>query len=606
MSELNFIEIDSNGIIQHVSASAKNPLAKALPAKGNSLLQIGSEETRNELQAEISKLFETTIPREFSIQGINHTLRFIAQSVGDRAYLFCEEVRPTTTQEDAPVRMDWGFEKLSLKNQIVLQTQNKESTLQKLTDSLPLVVFEIYFFSDGSFVFGFINKEMERFFPDFHRDQVNENNNLLFNRVHPDDKEALLESIKKVFAFNDWDITYRIVENDQTRWVKGFGRPEVGPSPNTITAYCYLQDITEQKLQEQQLKSVMASNNRILGRLQRQQYAIDQHINLIVVNMETIRIEYINEKLSLLLGIDQYDLFDKELDKFFNPATGADGWKDILDSLKLGKVHKEEISFRKGTDNRLLWLLSSFIPYQDTTSSDKFFIFCDDITENKRLQTKLESDKLRLRQGLLNSSYRAQEEIRALIGRELHDNINQILVGSKMNFARIKHKYPEIKAIEFEEGMSNLESAIQEIRKLSKNLVIYHIDDGDFAELLKDEILKFKKNTSIKTYYQIEVVSENITVDYKTHIIRILQEATTNIIKYAEATEVKIHFMAADDQMDLVIEDNGIGFNVKKNSVGIGLKNMQSRATAMNGRCNIVSQEGKGTFIHISVSLLDM
>ena len=173
-----------------------------------------------------------------------------------------------------------------------------------------------------------------------------------------------------------------------------------------------------------------------------------------------------------------------------------------------------------------------------------------------------------------------------------------------MNFARLKNKLPVVEEHDYLEGVTNLDKAIQGIRKLSKDLVIYNVNDVDLTQLLIEEIFNFKRHSAISTVYDIGELKIPISVDFKTHLVRILQEATTNIIKYSEATEVKVLFEANEEQINLSIEDNGRGFNTKKVSNGIGLKNIQSRASAMNGKCNIFSREGKGTFIHVFVPII--
>lgn len=156
--------------------------------------------------------------------------------------------------DETPValRNDWGYSELPAEQKTNAATKlakADDATLRRFTDNLPLVVFEITLYADGRFRFGFVSNEVYSFFPGFNREAINADNSLLFVRVHPEDKEKLMQSIKNVFLFNVWDIEYRIIENGQVRWVQGYGRPEKGSDAgkDCITVCTYLRDITDKK-----------------------------------------------------------------------------------------------------------------------------------------------------------------------------------------------------------------------------------------------------------------------------------------------------------------------------------------------------------------------
>ena len=603
MNKVTLIEIDSNGRILSLTIPDTFSDADLLPQIGDDIFDYGDYI----IKETFSKHFETAklsrIPIHFSIAIKSKIFEVIVHFISDNGfYIYLNNVTPNENSQFKTEHVELGLKKDSLTVNYKNENSELESILIKLTDNLPLVVFEIHLFPDGKFNFGFVNNEMKTFFPDFDKDAINQNNSLLFARVHPEDKEKLLSSITKVFALNIWDIEYRIIENGNIRWVKGFGRPEIGKKGDRIIAYTFLQDITIQKRQEEHLKSVIESNKKILKRLQRQQFAIEQHVNLAIVNLNNGKFEYLNFKFCVSLGFNEQDWIGKKIQQLFKPVNQDELWIDIFQTLKAGQVWRDELSFKKD-NSQTIWFACSLIPYKDNLNDDKFFVFSEDISEKKNLEKQLEEEKRLFRLELLSVSFKAQEEMRMLIGRELHDNINQMLVASKMTFARLKNKIPDIQAQDFQEGLTNLDRAIQAIRKLSKDLVIYNVNDVDLTQLLIEEIFNFKRNSAISTIYEIGELKIPLSVDFKTHLVRILQEATTNIIKYSEATEVKILFEANEEEINLSIEDNGRGFNTKKASTGIGLKNIQSRTSAMNGKCNIFSREGKGTFIHVFVPI---
>ena len=86
-----------------------------------------------------------------------------------------------------------------------------------------------------------------------------------------------------------------------------------------------------------------------------------------------------------------------------------------------------------------------------------------------------------------------------------------------------------------------------------------------------------------------------MTHEIKTTIFRITQELLKNIIKHAEANEVIVQLTIEDDEIILIVEDDGIGFDISKQHKGIGLQNIQSRTNYINGKLEIESTPGKGS-----------
>jgi signal transduction histidine kinase len=84
-------------------------------------------------------------------------------------------------------------------------------------------------------------------------------------------------------------------------------------------------------------------------------------------------------------------------------------------------------------------------------------------------------------------------------------------------------------------------------------------------------------------------------------IYRIMQECVQNVLKHSNATRLDVSMIAADNETDIMIEDNGYGFNIEELNIGNGLKNIKSRIEFLNGRLEINSTPGKGTIIALYV-----
>lgn len=220
----------------------------------------------------------------------------------------------------------------------------------------------------------------------------------------------------------------------------------------------------------------------------------------------------------------------------------------------------------------------------------------NDITQNIKLQRELAQQK----QQLVDAVLSAQENERRVIGRELHDNVNQILTALKLNLdlafdnKELAHKF-------IDNSRNHVSLAMDEIRKLSKELIV----PGNLKELglmlpIQDLLKETLQYSPINWRVQTEGVDEfSLSQEQKLAIYRIIQEQVTNILKHAEATTVIIQLYARNGQVLLKITDNGKGFNTNQPRSGIGITNITSRAESFNGYVKIDSVPGAGCTLEV-------
>jgi two-component system, NarL family, sensor histidine kinase UhpB len=222
----------------------------------------------------------------------------------------------------------------------------------------------------------------------------------------------------------------------------------------------------------------------------------------------------------------------------------------------------------------------------------------NDITENIRLENELTLQKQQLIEAVLN----AQENERKIIGRELHDNINQILTAVKLNLG-LALEYKD-NAILISKCEKNVETVMEEIRKLSKELIL----PGNLKELgivhsIEDLMKDVLHLTGISWNLITKGVKEtSLTEEQKLAIYRIVQEQLSNILKHAEASSIVIHLHVTDSKVQLRIADNGKGFDTKKQRNGIGLTNIINRAELFNGKVKINSVPGEGCSLEVTLN----
>ena len=221
------------------------------------------------------------------------------------------------------------------------------------------------------------------------------------------------------------------------------------------------------------------------------------------------------------------------------------------------------------------------------------------IRERRLADTKLKA--------LTQRIFDTQEEERSRVARELHDSISQILVGVRytLELARRRLTGGDARAAEsLGQGIDNLNGAIQEVRRISRDLRPGVLDDLGLGPALQSLAEEFGKRTGIKTQFETVVFRNRLDQDAKIALYRIAQEALTNIERHAEATRVSIFVRGTKSGAVLRIEDDGRGIPDMR-SDGLGLRNMAERVERLDGTLRIVSSK-TGTVIEAQVPLTHM
>lgn len=203
----------------------------------------------------------------------------------------------------------------------------------------------------------------------------------------------------------------------------------------------------------------------------------------------------------------------------------------------------------------------------------------------------------------------AQEEERGRVARELHDGISQILVGIRfaLDSARRRLKAGDDTAeAHLDKGIGALSTAIQEVRRISRDLRPGTLDDLGLGPALKTLAEEFAARTGIETEFETVVFRNRLADDAKISLYRIAQEALTNVERHASATKVSIDIRGHSRGATLRITDNGHGIEQsRERGAGIGLRNMQERVEQLDGTLRVLSSHS-GTVIEASVPLSHM
>lgn len=143
---------------------------------------------------------------------------------------------------------------------------------------------------------------------------------------------------------------------------------------------------------------------------------------------------------------------------------------------------------------------------------------------------------------------------------------------------------------------------INEIRTLSKSLAPPSLNDYGLVEAITEliENIRLTKTFNIDLNIKLDSINKFNNLQ-QLYIYRIIQEQLNNIIKHANASNVLVELLENSESVDLIIRDDGKGFNPKEKSNGIGLTNIQNRAELLNGSLQIISAPNKGCLLKVMI-----
>jgi PAS domain S-box-containing protein len=227
-----------------------------------------------------------------------------------------------------------------------------------------------------------------------------------------------------------------------------------------------------------------------------------------------------------------------------------------------------------------------------------------DITERRRLQAQLLQQKVEQQKEIARAMISARDEACNELAKELHDNVNQILFTVNLLLGYLKDtNFPDSENC-LGKSRDYLQNAIEEIRRISKSLSSYPIQQAGLIPQVKEIIGNLQMHLPIRIQFECDPLLEHqLTVEQKLMIYRIIQEQTTNIQKYARAGEIGIAVRRSSGLLHLEIRDNGRGFDPQEARKGIGFANMRDRVEAFNGTLNIAASPGKGCCVQVSFPL---
>ena len=202
----------------------------------------------------------------------------------------------------------------------------------------------------------------------------------------------------------------------------------------------------------------------------------------------------------------------------------------------------------------------------------------------------------------INAMLDGQEQERERVSKELHDHVGHLLGTIKHQLGELETQVADVKTeqtAQYRKVTGLLDNAAGELRRISHDMAAATLNRFGLEKALKD----LRDTIHINGRMQVELntfgLEKPLERGVEIAVYRIIQEAVSNVLKHAKATELSIAVTHAPGRLSVLVGDNGIGFDTTATSVGVGLTNIRSRAAALGAQVQIDSAPGKGTSVSV-------
>ena len=270
-------------------------------------------------------------------------------------------------------------------------------------------------------------------------------------------------------------------------------------------------------------------------------------------------------------------------------------FQEMWAAIAAGRIWKGEVR-NSAKDGGIYWEDTTIVPFMDAEGKPYQYVSIRyEISSRKMMEEQIKELPARIVQ--------AQEQECERIARDLHDDLGQSLATLKMllQSAWLQKSTSVNPLKEHKKILGYLDTIIDKSRNLAMRLrpstlealglttaINLMIDDINRAGKVR---ITFTHSHLVNLHFQSEAIN----------VFRIVQEALTNIVKNAQATNVKVALRVFKNNLKITIEDNGRGFILKDKSKGLGLTTMRERTSLLGGKIEIQSQINQGTTIIVDI-----
>jgi two-component system sensor histidine kinase UhpB len=213
-----------------------------------------------------------------------------------------------------------------------------------------------------------------------------------------------------------------------------------------------------------------------------------------------------------------------------------------------------------------------------------------------RMMRRLEAERRRAG----GAALRAQEQERARVARDLHDEVNQSLTGLLLRLEALREQAPPELRAELDETKGVANQAMGELLSLARQLRPTALDDHGLVAAIAGQIEQLRA-AGVETELDAGGDFSGLPDDVQLVLYRVAQEALSNAARHSGAERVEVALRRGDGAVELEARDDGRGFVFDESERGLGIAGMRERALAVGGELTIESRPGEGTTVRLAV-----
>jgi PAS domain S-box-containing protein len=355
-------------------------------------------------------------------------------------------------------------------------------------------------------------------------------------------------------------------------------------------------DITERKRAEEALRAAHGYTRSL----------IEASPDPLVTISADGKIMDVNRATEHATGVARQQLIGSDFSDYFtDPVKARVGYRQVFEK---GSVRDYPLAIQHTSGMITDVLYNATIYRNEAGGIQGIFAAARDITDRKRVEEALRESENRLRV-LSSQLLTAQESERKRIAMELHDGIGQMLTAIKFKVENTLHEKQKIgaKGKSLEAIIPLIKETMEEVRRMQMDLRPSTLDDLGVLATLGWFCREYQKIYShIRVDKEIGIEENEVSTPLKVVLYRLTQEAMNNIAKHSQADLVRLSLRKQETEIEWVIEDNGIGFDLEKilfpegSKRGLGLSSIRERVELSGGKLMIESTQGKGTTVRAS------
>jgi len=410
--------------------------------------------------------------------------------------------------------------------------------------------------------------------------------------VHPDDRELVARRAKVMLrGKGKTPHVFRIFTKDgQTRWIMETVMPIRFRGKKAILGNSM--DITEQKEAQSKLAELEALEASIL-----------ESIPHAVIGLREKKIFFANDGVEKVFGWKPKELIDQEPQLLYRSLEEFEVIDRLLYStLERRRTFAVEYPCRR-KDGAEIQCTISAARIGERLEHQSIVVTFENITYRKQFEKEIELSRGRLRD-LSMHLQTVREKERTRIARELHDELGQLLTALNTGIILLKKKIPpeQPHLSERTQSMKELiDMTMQTVKRIYMDLRPGMLDHLGLPVAMDWQCQEFQKRTGIQCVVDVEPEDMEPSKDASITVFRILQETLTNVAKHSKATRVHVSLREVEDDLELVVTDNGRGIREEDlhKPKSFGLLGIRERVDFRGGEVKISGKKGKGTTVTV-------